>query len=79
VSIEFGTTYLARTLAYVDRDFMMALAGYNGGPGNAAKWKQADVDLAVEGIGLSESKTYVKRVYQHYWFYRRLYGQAAAD
>ncbi|MBI5876666.1 MAG: transglycosylase SLT domain-containing protein [Chloroflexi bacterium] len=79
VSIEFGANYYARTLEFLDGDFMMALAGYNGGPGNAAKWKQADPDLAVEGITLSESRTYVKRVYQAYWFYRKLYGQPAGN
>lgn len=74
VSIEFGAYYLGRALQDLGGDYMMALAGYNGGPGNAAKWQNADVDVAVENIRLQESRTYVRRVYQHYWFYRHLYG-----
>ena len=74
VSIEFGAYYFARTYQYLDRDFMMALAGYNAGPGNAVNWKNPDVDVAVENIRFGESRTYVRRVYQHYWFYRHLYS-----
>ena len=74
VSIEFGAYYFAHGYQYLDRDFMMALAGYNAGPGNAVNWKNPDVDVAVENIRFGETRTYVRRIYQHYWYYRHLYG-----
>jgi soluble lytic murein transglycosylase len=75
VSLEFGAYYYGKTYKFLDKDFMMALAGYNGGPGNGAKWKNADPDFSIENIDLSETRTYVRRVYQHYWFYRALYAK----
>ncbi|MEP7200866.1 MAG: tetratricopeptide repeat protein [Chloroflexota bacterium] len=74
VAAEFGAYYFARTVNYLDHDFMMALAGYNAGPGNAANWKNADVDIGVENVQFFETRTYVRRVYQHYWYYRHLYS-----
>jgi soluble lytic murein transglycosylase len=75
LSLEFGAYYYGKTYKFLNKDFMMALAGYNGGPGNAAKWKHTDPDLGVENVDFDETRTYVRRVYQHYWFYRSLYGQ----
>jgi soluble lytic murein transglycosylase len=75
VSVEFGAYYFSRQYQYFDRDFMLALAGYNAGPGNAIKWKNPDIDIAVENIGFQETRTYVHRIYQHYWYYRHLYAQ----
>jgi soluble lytic murein transglycosylase len=75
LSLEFGAYYYGKTYRFLDKDFMMALAGYNGGPGNGQKWKNADPDFSVENITLTETQTYVRRVYQHYWFYRALYGR----
>ena len=79
VSLEFGAFYLARQYKYFNGDYMMALAGYNAGPGNAEKWKNTDVDVAVENITFAESMTYVRRIYQHYWYYRHLYGAQQAQ
>jgi soluble lytic murein transglycosylase len=74
VSVEFGAYYFGHQYQSFDRDYMMALAGYNAGPGNAMNWKNVDVDVAVENIRFAETRTYVRRVYQHYWYYRHLYG-----
>ncbi|TMC58978.1 MAG: tetratricopeptide repeat protein, partial [Chloroflexi bacterium] len=74
VSVKFGAYYFGRQYNSFDQDYMMALAGYNGGPGNAAIWKAPDVDIAVENIRFQETRTYVRRIYQHYWYYRHLYG-----
>jgi soluble lytic murein transglycosylase len=77
VSIEFGAYYFGFQFQYFAKDYLMALAGYNGGPGNAAKWDDPDADVAVENISLSETRTYVRRIYLHYWHYRDLYGDEA--
>lgn len=74
VSIEFGAYYFSLQYRNFDKDYMMALAGYNAGPANAAIWKNADVDIAVENIRFAETRTYVHRIYQHYWYYRHQYG-----
>ncbi len=74
ISLEFGAYYFGVQYKNFDKDYMMSAAGYNGGPGNALKWKAADVDMAVENVSLSETRVYVRRVYQHHWYYRHLYG-----
>ncbi|MBI3733910.1 MAG: transglycosylase SLT domain-containing protein [Chloroflexi bacterium] len=73
VSLEFGAYYFGAQYRYFEKDYMMALAGYNGGPGNASRWKNADVDVAVENVSLTETRAYVRRIYEHYWYYRQLY------
>jgi soluble lytic murein transglycosylase-like protein len=43
----------------------MALAAYNGGPDNVARWrkKSADPELFVSDIGFVETKKYVMSVF----------------
>ena len=75
LSVKFGMWYLAGQRRKFG-DWMAALAAYNGGPGNAARWwreAQSDPDLFVELIDLTETQTYVKRVYEQYACYRRIY------
>ena len=61
--------------------FNFALAAYNGGPGNVDRWRQslpaAEMDLLVELIDITETRTYVKVVLENYAMYRFLYGGAA--
>ncbi len=78
VSIKFGTYYLWASLQMLDGNLMAALAGYNAGPGNAARWlKEAngDNDRFFAAITLSEPRLYVQRVLSYYATYRRLYGR----
>ena len=79
LSVRFGAAYLAAQLDGFDDQVPLALAAYNGGPGNARRWAEeaTDVDLAVEEIDLAETRLYVRRVYEHYAAYRRLYGSGA--
>jgi soluble lytic murein transglycosylase len=75
-SIAMGLDYLARQQAYLDGDLFAALAAYNGGPGNALAWKnlsQGDQDLFLEIIRLEEPRNYIRRIYENYQIYRRLY------
>jgi soluble lytic murein transglycosylase len=76
VNVAFGTFYLQHTLQQFDNSIPLALAGYNGGPGNAAIWREAapdDPDLMVALINVSESRLYVQLVWTHYQMYQRLY------
>jgi len=78
LNARFGAWYLARQLEDFGGDLFAALAAYNGGPGNAARWlarARGDDDLFVEVISLPETQLYVKKVYEHYALYHALYGR----
>lgn len=78
VSIEFGAYYLAKWRDYFDGDLMAALAAYNGGPGNAMTWRKlakGDPDLFLEIIRFSETRNYLRGVYEFFGLYRRIYNR----
>ncbi len=76
VSIEFGAYYLSAQLGRFN-NLWLALAAYNGGPGNAQRWRDQfgvdDPDLFVELIPLRETQAYVRLVYGFYGAYRQVY------
>jgi soluble lytic murein transglycosylase len=78
VNVEFGTFYLRWVMDnFADGLPYVALAGYNGGPGNASQWLSIsgpDLDLFVQTIGYDETREYVRRIYEQYNVYRTLYG-----
>lgn len=77
INVRFGTYYLRWVLDFVDDVPYAALAGYNGGPGNARSWLDSsgqDFDRFVETVTFDESQTYVIRIYEQYDIYRYLYG-----
>ncbi len=78
VSIEFGSYYLAKWRDYFKGDLYAALAAYNGGPGNAMAWHQlanGDADLFLEVIRFSETRDYLRRIYEIFALYRRIYNR----
>ena len=82
LNVKFGAWYLARQLRDFDNSLFVALAAYNGGPGNARRWLElagdGDQDLFVESISNAETRRYVEKVYEHYARYRELYGSRGA-
>ncbi len=76
-SARFGAWYLARTLRSFGGNVYFALAGYNGGPGNVARWAAgsgaSDMDVFIEQITYAETQNYVRRVIGNYAAYHRLY------
>ena len=59
-----------------EEQILVALAAYNGGPGNTRRWLEAggdDLDFFVEVITFDQSRVYLQRVYQGYIIYERLY------
>ena len=56
---------------------LYAIASYNAGPGNIAKWikrfNPQDLDQFVEEIPFRETRNYVKAVLGNYWNYVQLY------
>ena len=79
VSVKFGIYYLRRYgLDYLDQDMYAAWAAYNGGPGNAQRWKEnsnGDTDLFVENISLGETRLYIDRLRENLDWYQKLYGK----
>jgi soluble lytic murein transglycosylase len=79
VSIRFGAYYLASQLERFDDQILVALAAYNGGPGNALQWLESggdDLDLFVEAITAVQSRLYLQGVYEQYLNYEQLYRPA---
>ncbi len=77
VAVKFGAHYLAGLLARFDNNAYLSLAGYNGGPGNVARWARNgaadDVDRFVDQIDFSETSGFVKAVITNYTLYRAIY------
>jgi soluble lytic murein transglycosylase len=78
VGLHFGAYYLSEQLRAFDGHVHAALAAYNGGPGNAARWFEAaggDHDLFVDTVDFPETRLYIERIYEGFNAYRHLYGQ----
>ena len=77
VAVRFGVYYLAGLLTRFDNNAYLSLAGYNGGPGNVARWARDgaadDVDRFVDQIDFSETSDFVKSVVTNYTLYRAIY------
>ena len=76
VGLEFGAFYLAEQLEEFDGDVHAALAAYNAGPGNAARWHEVaggDLDQFIDEMDFWETRTYVERIYAGFDIYRSLY------
>ncbi|MGC9333230.1 MAG: tetratricopeptide repeat protein [Anaerolineae bacterium] len=76
ISVKFGAFYLSVQMRRFDRQILIALAAYNGGPGNTLRWLETgadDLDLFVEVITASQSRIYLQRVYEQYLVYEELY------
>ncbi|MGC8452875.1 MAG: transglycosylase SLT domain-containing protein [Cylindrospermopsis raciborskii] len=77
-NIMLGTWYLDHTHQQYNNNSMLAIASYNAGPGNVAKWLRTipkkDPDEFVEEIPFGETRNYVRQVLGNYWNYLRLYN-----
>ncbi len=76
-SLKLGAHYLKAMLDKNDGNLAFALASYNAGPGNCAKWRKqfpkADLETFIEAIPFLETRDYVKIVLGNYAAYRSLY------
>ncbi len=77
INIAIGAAELAQKLAIEHGNPILAIAAYNGGEDNVAKWTARvppdDVDLFVDSIPFAETKLYVKTVSRNRFEYRRIY------
>ncbi len=65
-NIELGTYYLSSLVRLFGNNPYLAVASYNAGQGNVAKWRRAapgkPMDEFLESIPFPETRNYVKRV-----------------
>lgn len=82
-NVEMGTWYLDYTHNRYEQNSLLAVASYNAGPGNVAKWIKRyglnDPDVFAEQIPFSETKGYVEAVFGNYWNYLRIYNPEIAQ
>jgi len=85
-NIALGSTYIQRMLDYYGGSYPLAIAAYNGGPGNVNKWLKAYGDPRtgqigvmewIEKIPLSETRDYVYRVLENAVMYDHLHPERA--
>jgi soluble lytic murein transglycosylase len=78
INVPFGVDYLHDQWIYLNGDIYAALAGYNGGPGNAQVWQSlsgGDPDLFLEIVRFEETRNYIRGVYEIFSIYRRIYDR----
>jgi soluble lytic murein transglycosylase len=77
-NVHLGAAYLRDLLAEFHGDSAAAVAAYNAGPGRVRSWKRAaggaPMDEFLEGIPITETRVYVKRVLFFQSAYAALYG-----
>ena len=79
LSITLGTHYFAGLMQRYQRNVVLALAGYNAGPGRASRWREQwaglPTDEFIERIPLDETRNYVKLILRNLMMYERLYAK----
>ncbi|MEB3311182.1 MAG: transglycosylase SLT domain-containing protein [Snowella sp.] len=82
-NINMGTWYFKYTHEEYRNNSALAVASYNAGPGNVAKWLKEfqgnDPDVFIENIPFAETKNYVESVFGNYWNYMQIYSPEVAQ
>ncbi|MGF1476281.1 MAG: transglycosylase SLT domain-containing protein [Geminicoccaceae bacterium] len=79
--------YLGSLLRRFDGELILAIAGYNAGPGRSIEWSRRHGDPRgmsederidwIERIPFGETRNYVQRVLEGFWVYKRRAGAGA--
>ncbi len=82
LNVTLGQKYMVHLLEnpMIDGNLFLAVAAYNGGPGNVRRWlsrvdHQNDPLLFIESMPRYETRGYVERVLTNLWLYRDRLGQ----
>ncbi len=87
-NVRLGAAYLGRLIGNYGGSLVLALAAYNGGPGNVGAWIRRSgrpgdggVDAIdwIESIPFRETRNYVQRVIEAMQVYRMLRGEKPLD
>jgi soluble lytic murein transglycosylase len=81
-SLSLGQRYISELLDRLNGNLLQLGGAYNAGPGAAVRWLQTkagkdDPLLFVESIPIAETRSYVRRLMEYQWMYRRRFGQDA--
>ena len=81
-SLSLGEQYISGLLDHLDGNLIQLGGAYNAGPGAAARWLETkagkdDPLLFMESIPIAETRSYVRRLMEYQWLYRRRFGQEA--
>lgn len=85
-NIRLGSHYLASLIENFEGSYILAIASYNAGPGNARKWVKKyndprqmknleDIIDWMESIPFNETRNYVQRVLENVQVYRSNFGE----
>ncbi len=77
VSVRFGAYYLAKQRKLFDANLFAMLAAYNGGPGNALRWRARagdDPDAFAAAVTFDETRRYLTAITVNMAQYTRLYA-----
>ena len=86
-NVMLGANYLAGLVDHFNGSYVLAIAGYNAGPGRVGGWirdngdprpKLEDTIDWIERIGVSETRNYVQRVIENLEIYRARLGGGSA-
>lgn len=82
LNVTLGQKYIRHLLdtPEINQNLFLAVAAYNGGPGNLRKWLRGvdfrnDPLLFIESIPNRETREYVEKVLTNFWIYRDRLGQ----
>jgi len=82
-NIRLGTLYLSRLSKQFFGKKERILAAYNAGPHRVNRWKKRPgaegLDVFIENIEFSETRSYVRHVLKNYWAYQLLNDRYAED
>ena len=81
-SLALGQRYIAQLLDKLDGSLLKLGGAYNAGPLAVNRWVATkagkdDPLLFVESIPVAETRSYVRRLLEYQWMYRRRFGQDA--
>jgi soluble lytic murein transglycosylase-like protein len=84
-NIHVGTRYLAKLLDRFKGNIVLALAGYNAGPGAVDRWvregiqeKQTMIEF-IEAIPYRETRGYVGSIIRNYYWYSKALGTGTPE
>jgi len=79
-NLGLGQRYIEQLMDQLNGNLYQLAAAYNAGPGAVWHWMDShphdDALLFIEGIPVSETRNYVKKMMTYYWLYCRRTGEA---